>query len=326
MNKKEIYQDLGFTSLFTSNNQKIQKSVEYGYLSAGIHFAPYKTSGFNVCSHASPICIANCLCYAGHGGINLITDPETGKRTNRAQRARIKRTRLLFQNKRLWFRLFHWEMKKLLRKCDRLGLKPVFRPNLTSDLPWEHIKDPTTRKNMFQMYPGVQFMDYTAVPGRNVEAIPNYHLTFSLKENNAKQALKAFHNGTNVAIVWKRSIPSYVRIPNEDWLGWGASIETTTYRVLVVDGDKHDLRFLDPLGSVVGLIAKGPARKVEPNGFIHSEPIAREEPLVCKRNFFDNDDDYARPSQRGALRSRYENYVTNAPVGILKTYDQWLHS
>ena len=36
----------------------------------------------------------------------------------------------------------------------------------------------------------------------------------------------------------------------------------------VIDGDKHDLRFKDPRGVVVGLVAKGLGRKVTKNSFI----------------------------------------------------------
>ncbi len=38
----------------------------------------------------------------------------------------------------------------------------------------------------------------------------------------------------------------------------------------VIDGDLHDLRFLDGRGRVVGLRAKGPARKDE-SGFVVRE-------------------------------------------------------
>ena len=36
----------------------------------------------------------------------------------------------------------------------------------------------------------------------------------------------------------------------------------------VINGDKHDLRFKDPSGVVVGLVAKGLGRKVKAEGFI----------------------------------------------------------
>jgi hypothetical protein len=36
----------------------------------------------------------------------------------------------------------------------------------------------------------------------------------------------------------------------------------------VIDGDKHDLRFKDPSGVIVGLVAKGLGRKDLNNSFI----------------------------------------------------------
>jgi hypothetical protein len=37
----------------------------------------------------------------------------------------------------------------------------------------------------------------------------------------------------------------------------------------VIDGDKHDLRYMDPRGVVIGLVAKGKARKVTAGGFVN---------------------------------------------------------
>ena len=37
----------------------------------------------------------------------------------------------------------------------------------------------------------------------------------------------------------------------------------------VIDGDQHDLRFLDPAGVIVGLIAKGSAKKAAAGGFVN---------------------------------------------------------
>jgi hypothetical protein len=42
-----------------------------------------------------------------------------------------------------------------------------------------------------------------------------------------------------------------------------------TFRGLrVIDGDKDDLRFLDPKGVVVGLVAKGKKAKQDKSGFV----------------------------------------------------------
>jgi hypothetical protein len=41
----------------------------------------------------------------------------------------------------------------------------------------------------------------------------------------------------------------------------------------VINGDKNDLRFLDPKNSIVGLYAKGKAKK-DYSGFVIDNPIA----------------------------------------------------
>ena len=93
----------------------------------------------------------------------------------------------------------------------------------------------------------VQFYDYTAIPNRrNLPA--NYHLTFSRKEDNQQDVLKAIKNGFNVAVVFEKYLPqTYLGLP-------------------VFNGDETDLRFTDPKKSIVGLIAKGKAKKDE-SGF-----------------------------------------------------------
>jgi hypothetical protein len=60
--------------------------------------------------------------------------------------------------------------------------------------------------------------------------------------------MEALAHGVNVSVVFNtvrgQALPGY-------WQG---------YRV--IDGDLHDVRFLDPRGVVVGLRAKGEAKKV----------------------------------------------------------------
>ena len=74
-------------------------------------------------------------------------------------------------------------------------------------------------------------------------------MTFSLTESNHNDALKALSHGVNVAAVFNR-------IPRKH-LGYK-----------VIDGDKTDLRFLDKRGVIVGLKAKGKARK-DLTGFVN---------------------------------------------------------
>jgi hypothetical protein len=86
-----------------------------------------------------------------------------------------------------------------------------------------------------------------------VNGIANYHLTFSEADGNALDTLNAIRAGMNVATVFgiKKNSP----MP-EMWNGMS-----------VFNGDDSDLRFLDPKGVVVGLYAKGKAKK-DTTGFV----------------------------------------------------------
>jgi hypothetical protein len=71
-----------------------------------------------------------------------------------------------------------------------------------------------------------------------------------MAEDNEAQALEVLNQGGNVAVVFRDKLP-------KSYLGFQ-----------VVNGDKTDLRFLDPKGGViVGLKAKGKAKK-DVSGFV----------------------------------------------------------
>ena len=132
------------------------------------------------------------------------------------------------------------------RKADRDGVKLAVRLNGTSDVAWENQKG-SNGLNLMDTYPEVQFYDYTKLPNRKVPA--NYQLTVSYSEANLAYALKASKTAHNIAVVFEKDLPDI-------FLGRR-----------VVDGDKNDLRFLDPVSVVVGLKAKGPAKK-DTTGFV----------------------------------------------------------
>lgn len=98
----------------------------------------------------------------------------------------------------------------------------------------------------------MQFVDYTKNHLRFRRPLPaNYHLTFSRSEINEPIALDMLAQGVNVAIPFHGTMP-------QTWHGYP-----------VVDGDDHDLRFLDPQGGyVVGLSPKGLKAKRDERGFV----------------------------------------------------------
>ena len=90
-------------------------------------------------------------------------------------------------------------------------------------------------------FPDVEFYDYTAVDKRTTPS--NYHLTFSLKEDNFDTAMAEHKRGLNIAIPFKTKRQE--DIPNT-WKG-----------IKVINGDEHDFRPLDKPNTIVGLTVKG---------------------------------------------------------------------
>lgn len=247
-------------SLLTTGNPKTAKGEGHGYLTAILHLAPHKLAGFNVCGYASKGCAAACLNTAGRGGIGLDADG-----LNMIQAARIQRTRLFKRDREAFLQAIAGEITRHVRRAAKHGLKPAVRLNGTSDLPWERFPltlSGETYLNVMAAFPNVTFYDYTKWPlnKRRPELAPGYSLTFSLCEDNDERAEAALQAGFNVAVVL--DVRRSGDLPAIHTIG-----ETTAQ---VIDGDSHDLRFLDPPGGViVGLRAKGRAKR-DTSGFVRA--------------------------------------------------------
>jgi hypothetical protein len=230
--------------LLSTANPKIQKGTKYGYLSYILHLAPSDLSGHNTCPKATAGCAAACLNTAGRGGMF-----RKGETTNAIQKARIRKTRYFYEDRAGFMLDLAYDIQKAIKQAERQGLKPVFRLNGTSDLSWEKYEVPVfCTENIFELFPDVQFYDYTKVLGRKVKDIPTYHLTFSKADGNDADVAKAIEQGYNIAAVFDALPAEYMGLP-------------------VIDADETDLRFLDPKGCIAGLKAKGRAKK-DYSGFV----------------------------------------------------------
>jgi len=223
--------------LLSTANPKIQKGTKLGYLSFILHLAPSTLSGHNTCPKATKGCIAACLNTAGRGGMF-----KRGETTNVIQKARIRKTNYFYDDRAGFMKDLYADICKGIRLANKLGLTPVFRLNGTSDLSWEKY-EMTEGKNVFDVFAGIQFYDYTKVLGRKVKHIENYHLTFSKADGNDADVAEALMQGMSVVAV-------YDKIPEG-----------------VPSADETDLRFLDPKGIMLGLKAKGRAKK-DYSGFV----------------------------------------------------------
>ena len=228
-------------NLLSSGSTKIEKSNKLSdeWFSRIIYLAPDDLAdGKNtVCPYAKIAkCNVPCLNTAGMGKfINV-------------QQSRIRKTLLFLNDQQEFMRQLVQDVNKFLKECDRLGKKPALRLNGTSDIQWEYI-EVDGYENIFAMFPQIQFYDYTKIPTRKVEHIPNYHLTWSFSQANDKYATLFDKVSNNIAVVFRDVLPKVFK------------------GLKVIDGDKHDMRFLDETQVVVGLIAKGEAKK-DTSGFV----------------------------------------------------------
>ena len=223
--------------LFTTGNPKLMKGEKKGYLSFVLHLAPADLSGHNTCPKATEGCKMACLNTAGRGGIF-----KKGESTNVIQQARIRKTKMFYENRAEFLAQLESDIKAGVKQAEKQGLIPAFRLNGTSDISWE-------KYGIIEKFPNVQFYDYTKIRGRKVSHLPNYHLTFSRAESNEMDARLAASSGMNVAVVFKKDLPA------------------TYFGKKVINGDDTDLRFLDERGVIVGLKAKGKAKK-DASGFV----------------------------------------------------------
>ena len=237
--------------LLSTGNPKVLKGLAQGFNTYILHLAPANVSGYETCPKRTAGCTAACLNTAGRGGMF-----KKGESTNVIQEARKRKTRLFFENRGLFMEMLVKDIELAIKQSKRLDLIPVFRLNGTSDLSFEKyevVRNGQLFRNVFAAFPEVQFYDYTKVLGRKVKDIANYQLTFSAADGNDADVYRAIAEGLNVAVVFgiKKTLP----MPTE-FLGRP-----------VFNGDDSDLRFLDPKGVVVGLYAKGKAKK-DTTGFV----------------------------------------------------------
>lgn len=214
--------------LLTIGNTKTVKGEALGYMTFIMHLAPSTLSGYNTCPMASDGCAAACLNTAGRGRFTM------------TQEARIRKTRWFFEDRVSFMDQLVKDIQAAIRKAAREGMTPVFRLNGTSDIRWETVPVYGFR-NIMEMMPAVQFYDYTKLSNRrNIPS--NYHLTYSRSESNDAHVKVALDRGMNVAVVFDKLPETYM----------GRR---------VIDGTETDLRFLDEKNVIVGLLAKGKAKK-----------------------------------------------------------------
>jgi hypothetical protein len=208
-------------------NAKTVKGQKYGYMTAVLYLAPSNESGFNVCPMASQGCKKACLYTSGHGAFSNV------------QQGRINKTRWYIQERDSFLDQLRKEINAFILKAKNKNLIPCIRLNGTSDISWE-------KTGLIEDYTKIYKRALSFVNG---ELPSNYHLTYSLNEDNRENAFDILNRGGNISAVFRKSLP-------KKYNGFK-----------VVNADDSDLRFLDGDNIIAGLLAKGKARN-DYSGFV----------------------------------------------------------
>lgn len=219
---------------------KTVKGEKIGYLTGILYLAPAKTTKYNTCSMAEKAqCDKACLYSAGRGAFSSV------------QQSRIDKTLYFYEARDEFMLTLAKNIVSLIKKAEKLGLKPLVRLNGTSDIRWETIPF-EYHANIMEAFPNVQFYDYTKDANRK-DLPENYDLTFSYSgvDSFAPYVKKAQSKGMRMAVVFRKesTIPVFFK------------------GIRVVSGDKSDVRHLDDQGVIVGLYAKGAAKR-DTTGFV----------------------------------------------------------
>jgi hypothetical protein len=224
------------------NSTKHEKAFKFDELVYTIYFAPAKMSGYEVCPMRSDECTLLCLNESGRNKMDT--------KVNTINNSRIKKTKLFFEEREFLVRWIIDEIKSAKAKAENLGYSFSVRLNNTSDITPEsfYINDNGTKKNLLEIFPDVQFYDYTKVSKRLelVKKYKNYDITFSYSGTNMTECLSMLSNNVRVAMVFNKVPENYMNFK-------------------VVDGDKYDMRYRDEKNVIIGLKFKRVRNKLDQN-------------------------------------------------------------
>lgn len=241
--------------LSLDKNAKTVKGRKDGYATAILYLLSSDQSGVNVCPMAKVAqCDLPCLVSAGRGRMNSV------------YYARLRKTLFWAEYQDKAIALIKKDIERLEKKAKSLGLRLAVRLNGTSDIRFENY-------GIIQAYPHIQFYDYTKLANR--KNIPdNYDLTYSYSGALPYQEYvnMVLEGPMRIAVVFRSKQDVQALIDNNiKYLGR-----------TVIDGDRTDLRFLEPDNVIVALYAKGSA-KYDGSGFVVDIPQEIKKSLEIQR-------------------------------------------
>jgi hypothetical protein len=201
-----------------------------------LYLAPFtqNSRGINLCPKATAGCAAACLFTAGRGAFSNVAQ------------SRINRTEYYLHDRKAFLAQLAKEVNSQAKKVPTLAV----RLNGTSDIKLVEMLTLT-----HDIATNVVFYDYTKIPSkagnRKTTQGHDYIVTYSFNEGKdaIPNALEVLNRGGNVAAVFRKELP-------DTFLGYP-----------VIDGDQSDIMMLYNRGVILGLKAKGKAKK-DTTGFV----------------------------------------------------------
>ena len=214
-----------------------------------LYIAPHTQNSKNIdlCPHRSKGCTIACLFSAGRG-----------KFTN-VQNARIEKANYFVEYKKEFLNHLAKEINTKVKTARRKGEKIAFRLNGTSDLDFVYLLKKHANFDIMDTKDVAIYYDYTPNILRALRYKNHtlYTVTFSRKEDNGKDTQIALDNNINVAVVFDK-------------------LPRTWYDKKVIDGDKSDLEMIKNKNVILGLVAKGDAKKDKSNFVVKYMDVLKE--------------------------------------------------
>ena len=230
---------ISYLGKFSQSAKMVLNEAVGNEITYSLYLAPWTSAGYlngrqiNTCPggvHCSKFCLNN----SGRSKIEQLT---VGASRSRIVQSRIRKTRLFYENRPLFMALLCYELERTRAYAIRNGFTFSVRLNCTSDISPKAFS--VEGVNILEMYPDVQFYDYTKVAARFAltYVYPNYNLTFSFDGYNWNTCEQALKSGINIAVVFEsKNVPA-------------------TYKGYpVIDMTKSDLRYKDPQNPMRGYV------------------------------------------------------------------------
>lgn len=232
-----------------ATNAKTAKNSLETYI---LYLAPHKQNSkkINICPKAAG-CAAACLYTAGRGKFSNV------------QKSRINKTEFYLHDKEKFILQLAAELVKINTKAAKENKQVAIRLNGTSDLDFIYLLQKYAKLNPFSLNQLIYY-DYTKIPGKAIKYAnyDKYTVTFSRDETNAEYLPQLLKLGVNISVVFSGELP-------ETYLGYP-----------VIDGDKSDIVMLYNKAAIIGLRAKGDAKKDTTGFVVHAKEKETIKPFL----------------------------------------------